>query len=144
VQGGIGVFGSLVRLRIEQVHVVAPQTTSIAGNYVIGGTDLEQSIAPYTSLTLYIESPASRSDQPDLVSGRFTVGPGKFTGCQTCGLFGTVQGETVKLALLETGLETKGWSARDTLDVFNAAVHGDTLIGKFQFRGGPFIYIRER
>jgi hypothetical protein len=144
VQGGIGVFGSLVRLRMEQVHVVAPQTTSIAGNYAIGGSDLERSIAPYLTLTLYIESPSSRSDQPDLVSGRFIVGVGKRTGCGVCGLFGTAQGETVKLALLETGLETKGWSARDTLDVFNATVHGDTLIGKFQFRGGPFIYVRER
>jgi hypothetical protein len=144
VQGGIGVFGSLVRLRLDQVHVVAPQTASIAGNYVIGGTDLERSIAPYLSMTLYIESPASRSDQPDLVSGRFATGVGKFTGCQTCGLFGTVQGGAVKLALLETGVETKGWSARDTLDVFNATVHGDTLIGKYQFRGGPFVYIRQR
>jgi len=144
VQGGIGVFGSLVRLRMQQVHVVAPQTTSIAGNYVIGGTDLERSIAPYLTLTLYIESPSSRSDQPDVVSGRFTTGVGKFTGCQTCGLFGTVKGGAAKLALLETGVETKGWSARDTLDVFDATVHGDTLIGKFQFRGGPFLYVRQR
>ena len=144
VQGGIGVFGSLVRLRMEQVHVVAPQTTSIAGNYVIGGSDLERAIAPYLTLTLYIESPSSRSDQPDLVSGRFIVGVGKRTGCGVCGLFGTVQGGTVSLAMLETGVETKGWSARDTLDVFNATVHGDTLIGKFRFRGGPFLYIRER
>jgi hypothetical protein len=144
VKGGIGVFGSLVRLRTEQVHVVAPQTASIAGDYVVGGTDLERDIAPYVSFTLYVESPAARSDQPDLLSGRFIVGKGKRTGCGVCGLFGTVQSGTVKLALLETGVDTKGWSARDTLDVFNATVHGDTLVGKYQFRGGPFIYVRQR
>jgi hypothetical protein len=145
VQGGIGVFGSLVRLRLDEVHVVAPQTSSIAGEYVVGGTDLEKSIAPYSSLSLYVESPASRSDQPDLLSGRYTIGVGwKFTGCQTCGLFGTVQGSTVTIALLETGLETKGWSARDTADVFTGTITGDTLVGTYRFKGGPFHFVRKR
>jgi hypothetical protein len=145
VQGGIGVFGSLVRLRLDEVHVVAPQTSSIAGEYVVGGTDLEKSIAPYSSLSLYVESPASRSDQPDLLSGRYTIGVGwKFTGCQPCGLFGTVQGSTVPIALLETGLETKGWSARDTADVFTGTITGDTLVGTYRFKGGPFHFVRKR
>ena len=145
VRGGIGVFGSLVRLRMEQVHVIAPQSTSIAGEYVAGGSDLEKSIAPYSSLSLYVESPASRSDQPDLLTGRYTIGVGwKFTGCQTCGLFGTVQGTAVTLALLETGLDTKGWSARDTVDVFTGTVTGDTLVGKYRFKGGPFHFVRRR
>jgi len=145
VQGGIGVFGSLVRLRLDQVHVVAPQSQSIAGEYVVGGPDLERLVAPYSSLSLYVESPASRSDQPDLLSGRYTTGVGwKFTGCQVCGLFGTVQGTTVKIALLETGLDTKGWSARDTVDVFTGTVKGDTLVGSYQFKGGPFHFVRKR
>ena len=145
VQGGIGVFGSLVRLRLDQVHVVAPQTASIAGEYVVGGPDLERLVAPFSSLSLYLESPASRSDQPDLLSGRYTIGVGwKFTGCQVCGLFGTVQGTTVKIALLETGLDTKGWSARDTTDVFTGTVIGDTLVGTYRFKGGPFHFVRKR
>jgi hypothetical protein len=145
VQGGIGVFGSLVRIRLEQVHVVAPQTQSIAGEYVVGGTDLEKAVAPYSSLSLYLESPASRSDQPDLLTGRYTIGVGwKFTGCQTCGLFGTVQGSAVTIALLETGLETKGWSARDTVDLFTGTVKGDTLVGSYRFKGGPFHFVRKR
>jgi hypothetical protein len=145
VQGGIGVFGSLVRIRLDQVHVVAPQTQSIAGEYVVGGTDLEQLIAPYSSLSLYVESPASRSDQPDLLTGRYTIGVGwKFTGCQTCGLFGTVHGTSVTLALLETGLDTKGWSARDTVDLFTGTVKGDTLVGSYRFKGGPFRFVRKR
>ncbi|HEX7980916.1 MAG TPA: DUF4249 family protein [Gemmatimonadaceae bacterium] len=145
VQGGIGVFGSLVRLRLDQVHVVAPQTESIAGEYVVAGTDLEKDVAPYSSLSLYLESPAARSDQPDLLSGRYTIGVGwKFTGCKVCGLFGTVQGTTVRLALLETGIETKGWSARDTADVFIGTVRGDSLVGSYKFRGGPFHFVRQR
>jgi len=145
VKGGIGVFGSLVRLRLDQVHVVAPQSGSISGEYVVGGNDLEKLIAPYSSLSLYLESPASRSDQPDLLSGRYTIGVGwKFTGCQVCGLFGTVQGTTVRIALLETGLDTKGWSARDTTDVFTGTVHGDTLVGSYRFKGGPFHFVRKR
>jgi hypothetical protein len=145
VKGGIGVFGSLVRIRIEEVHVVAPQSQSIAGEYVVGGSDLEKSVAPYSSLSLYVESPASRSDQPDLLTGRYTIGVGwKFTGCQTCGLFGTVQGSAVTIALLETGLETKGWSARDTVDLFTGSVKGDTLVGTYRFKGGPFHFVRKR
>jgi hypothetical protein len=145
VKGGIGVFGSLVRIRLEEVHVVAPQSQSIAGEYVTGGTDLERSVAPYSSLSLYVESPASRSDQPDLLTGRYTIGVGwKFTGCQTCGLFGTVQGSAVTIALLETGLETKGWSARDTVDLFTGTVKGDTLVGTYRFKGGPFHFVRKR
>jgi len=145
VKGGIGVFGSLVRIRLDQVNVVAPQSQSIAGEYVVGGDDLEKLIAPFSSLSLYLESPASRSDQPDLLSGRYTTGVGwKFTGCQVCGLFGTVQGTAVQIALLETGIDTKGWSARDTADVFTGTVRGDTLVGKYRFKGGPFHYVRKR
>jgi len=145
VKGGIGVFGSLVRIRLDQVNVVAPQSQSIAGEYVVGGDDLEKLIAPFSSLSLYLESPASRSDQPDLLSGRYTTGVGwKFTGCQVCGLFGTVQGATVQIALLETGIDTKGWSARDTADVFTGTVRGDTLVGSYKFKGGPFHFVRKR
>jgi len=127
------------------VNVVAPQSQSIAGEYVVGGDDLEKLIAPFSSLSLYLESPASRSDQPDLLSGRYTTGVGwKFTGCQVCGLFGTVQGATVQIALLETGTDTKGWSSRDTADVFTGTVRGDTLVGKYRFKGGPFHYVRKR
>ena len=130
---------------VEQVHVVAPQTQSIAGEYVVGGTDLERAIAPYSSLSLYVESPASRSDQPDLLTGRYTIGVGwKLTGCQTCGLFGTVQGTSVTLALLETGLDTKGLSVRDTVDLFTGTVKGDTLVGSYRFKGGPFHFVRKR
>jgi hypothetical protein len=145
VQGGIGVFGSLVRLQLQTVHVVSPQSESIAGYYVVSGTDILASVAPYSSLSLYLESPAARSDQPDLLSGRYTNGVGwKFTGCQVCGLFGTVQGQTVKLALLETGIDTKGWSARDTVDLFTGTVRGDTIVGSYRGRGGPFSFVRQR
>jgi hypothetical protein len=55
-----------------------------------------------------------------------------------------VQGTAVQIALLETGTDTKGWSSRDTADVFTGTVRGDTLVGKYRFKGGPFHYVRRR
>ena len=55
-----------------------------------------------------------------------------------------MQGNAVTIALLETGLETKGWSARDTVDLFTGTVKGDTLVGTYRFRGGPFHFVRKR
>jgi hypothetical protein len=141
VQGGIGVFGSLVRMRLEQVHVVVPQTGEIAGEWESAGTDIAP---PYNFLSLYVESPAARSDQPDQLSGRYVVAYRKFSGCQTCGLFGTGREGEVKLALLEVGQDSKGWSARDTIDVFTGALRRDTLVGNFQFRGGPYHFVRRQ
>jgi hypothetical protein len=145
VQGGLGVFGSLTRLRLETVHVVASQTDPIAGVYVAGGTPFEQSVAPFTNLTLYLESPSPRSDQPAVLSGRYTWAAGfKFTGCQVCGMFGTLKDGAIRLALLEVGVDAKGWSGRDTTDVFTGTVRGDTLVGVYAFHGGPFHYVKQR
>ena len=58
VQGGLGVFGSLVRLRLENLHIVAPQDDRESGTFHLIGTPAEQVGAPYLTLELYVESQA--------------------------------------------------------------------------------------
>src|SRR5919106_1396832 len=47
VRGGIGVFGSLVRLRFLDFRVVAPQPEPAAGVFRFDGTQFERSVTPY-------------------------------------------------------------------------------------------------
>lgn len=137
VVGGWGVFGSLVRLRFDSVLVTAPQTRPIEGHFQFAGTAIEAQALRYSSFDLYVESPASRSGQSDALSGRYAAVPRiDYFGCRTCGLFGTVRGNTVEIALL------KDWSGADTVEVFDAQLRGDTLVGTYRFGGGPFHYVR--
>jgi len=139
VSGGLGVFGSLVRLRLIDLRVVAPQSEPAAGRFRFVGTDVEKSGTLYPSLELYVESAAARSDQGDALSGSYgrrrTLGE---TGCTTCGLLGTVQSGQVELQML------RAWSARDTADTFVGELRGDTLVGTYRFGGGLARYVRER
>ena len=56
VQGGFGLFGSLVRLRFE-LRVVAPQPEPAAGVFRFNGPPEQRATTPYLSLELYVESP---------------------------------------------------------------------------------------
>jgi hypothetical protein len=138
VQGGLGVFGSLVRLHYEDLDVRAPQTEPIAGTYRLVGTFEEQSSAPFLGLTLYVESAASRAGQPDALSGRYDVrGYLGYTGCLVCGLLGTIKDNKVVLSMLTA------WSARDTTDVFTGELHGDTLVGSYRGFGGIPHFVKQ-
>ena len=138
VEGGLGVFGALVRLRLQEVRVVTPQSEPIAGLFRVIGTPLEVSTTPYLSLELYVESKASRSGQSDALSGRYEVRPrfGYF-GCLTCGLLGSVDDNRVQLAML------RDWTARDTVEVFTGELRGDTIIGSYRGFGGPVRFLRQ-
>jgi hypothetical protein len=139
VQGGFGVFGALVRLRFEDFEVVTRQVEPIAGTYRFVGTELEHLTAPYSEIQLYVESPTARSDQADALSGRYIVVPRfGYTGCYTCGLLGTVREGHVQLGLLS------GWSARDTTEVFNGELRGDTLVGSYRGFGGIAHFVKQR
>jgi hypothetical protein len=139
VTGGIGVFGSLVRLRFEEFDVVVPQVEPEAGSFVFAGTPEQQASTPYLSLELYVESRASRDDQADALSGRSVKRPSfPPVGCQTCGLLGSSQGNIVRLAFLS------GWSAQDTADVFTGELRGDTLVGSYRTAGGNVRFVRQR
>ena len=139
VEGGYGVFGALVRLRFEDLHVVAPQTEPATGTFRFAGPPEQAAATPYLSLELYLESRAARGDQADALSGRIHVRPRfGYTGCLTCGVLGTVKNGRVELGLLS------GWSAKDTAEVFTGEVRGDTIVGSYRIAGGVVRFARER
>lgn len=138
VEGGLGLFGSLVRLHTQELRVVASQTEAIAGFFQAAGTPEELVGAPYLSLELYVESRASRADQADALSGRYTVRPRfGYNGCLTCGLLGAVRGNQVQLSML------RDWTARDTVQIFEGELRGDTIVGFYRGFGGPFRFLRQ-
>ncbi len=138
VSGGIGVFGSLVRLRFDDLHVVAPQPEPVAGLFRVAGTPIEVQSAPYLSLELYVESAAARGDQGDALSGRCMQRPRIGGGDPMKGCLGTARNGQIELALLG------GWSARDTIEMFVGELRGDTVVGEFRFNGGRAVFVRER
>ena len=139
VRGGIGVFGSLVRLRFQNVQVVAPQPEPAAGAFRFVGTPLEQGSTRYLSLELYVESRAARAGQPDQLSGRAVkrLGIGE-PGCGLCGVLGSARDGRVELAFL------REWYANDTVEVFTGELRGDTLVGTYRGFGGNIRFVRER
>jgi hypothetical protein len=139
VEGGIGLFGSLVRLRFEELSVVAPQTEQVAGTFPFEGTPLDRSVTPYLNLEIYVESRAARTDQSDALSGRYVRrGFLGMTGCVVCGLLGTVKNGEIELAFL------RAWSATDTVEVFNGEIRGDTIVGKYRGLGLTARFVKQR
>jgi hypothetical protein len=139
VTGGIGVFGSLVRLRFHDFRVVAPQPEPEAGVFRFFGTPSEQISTPYLSLELYVESRAARGDQADALSGRYqrrpTIGQ---TGCTVCGLLGAARNGRVELAFL------RDWYAQDTVEIFTGEIRGDTIVGSYRLAGGVVHFVKQR
>jgi hypothetical protein len=139
VSGGLGVFGALVRLRLIDLNVVAPQTEPVAGSFRVIGTPEELSTTPYLALELYVESAAARRDQSDALSGRATRRKSIFdTGCSLCGVLGAMQDGHVELQILSA------WSARDTMETFVGELRGDTLVGKYRGLGSTARFLRQR
>lgn len=137
VSGGIGVFGSLVRLRFEELHVVTPQTEPEAGMFEFAGTPAEQATTPYLRLELYVEARSPRDDQSDALSGRYVKRPTfPSIGCDTCGLLGAARGTEITLQFLNE------WSARDTVETFIGELRGDTLLGRYRIAGGNVRFVR--
>ena len=130
VEGGLGVFGGLVRLRFTDFHVVAPQAEPFTGTFELVGTQETFETAPFLGMDLYLESRAARGDQADAVSGRIRArGRFGYSGCLTCGVLGTRRGTQVKLSILQ------GWFASDTMDVFTGEIRGDTIVGSYRGYG---------
>ena len=103
------------------------------------GSPLENLTTPYSEIRLYMESPTARADQADALSGRYVVVPRfGYAGCLVCGLLGTVRDGKVQLGLLSA------WSARDTTEVFNGELRGDTLVGSYRGFGGIVHFVKQR
>ena len=139
VRGGIGVFGSLVRLRFQELRVIAPQTEPVAGLFRFVGTPEQQGTTPYLSLELYVESRAGRADKGDALSGRFERRP-TFTlpNDPIDGLLGTIRNGRIELAFL------RNWSSTDTVEVFTGEIRGDTISGSYRGFGGFARFVKQR
>jgi hypothetical protein len=138
VTGGIGLFGSLVRLRFERFEVEMPQTEPVAGTFLFSGTSAEAASTLLLALELYVESPAARADQWDALSGRYERRPSLgYSGEITNGLLGNYRDGKIQLGLL------RGWSGKDTVDVFTGELRGDTIVGSYRFYGGPVHFVRQ-
>ncbi len=132
ITGGIGVFGSAVRLHQQMLHVTAPRTRPVEGRYTYHGTALDQQSSIARVVDLYVESPATGSDQPDAISGRYTTVSGVAGG-----VMGTFRNGELRIAFL------RGIERRDTLDVFTGTLRGDTLDGKYRNYGVSARFVRE-
>jgi hypothetical protein len=139
VEGGLGLFGSLVRLRFDSLQVVAAQTDPVSGIFDFVGTPAEHVSTPYLTLEVYVESKAARSDQSDVLSGRYArqlrLGD---VGCAECGLLGSRKGRNVQLVFLTD------WFASDTAEILDGELHGDTIVGRYHAHGGIGRFVRRR
>jgi hypothetical protein len=135
VKGGLGVFGSVVTIARRTLNVVASPREPIEGTfdlllgslgYYYGG------VGDARVLSLYVESPAARSDQLTALTAGYRTNGG-FMG----GAVGTLSKNQLKVAFLSNQ------QLRDTIDVFTAELRGDTLDGTFS-KGAPAKYVRRR
>jgi hypothetical protein len=137
VSGGIGVFGSLVRLRFQDFQVVAPQPEAAAGMFRFVGTVAERMSTPILSLELYVESSSARADQADALSGRYEKRLIIGESDPIRGLLGTARNGRIELAFL------RRWSARDTTDILVGEIRGDTIVGDYRGAGGPVHFVKQ-
>lgn len=135
VTGGLGVFGSVITVSRRTVNVVAPAEEPIEGTFDLQFSPLGYfygGVGDARTLTLYVESPATRHDQLDAVTAAYRRNGGSVDGA-----IGTWSGNQLKLAFLSNQLIS------DTVDVFVGDLRGDTLDGKFS-KGAPAKYVRRR
>jgi hypothetical protein len=132
VQGGLGVFGSLVRIGLHGLQVVVPQEENLAGSFHFLGTAFEEEGAPARTLVIYTESKARREGQAHTLSGSFEGRP-----FGSGGFVGEMNGSRVGISLLSNQL------IDDTLNAFVGELRGDTLDGRWT-SGAPATFVRRR
>ena len=129
INGGLGLFGSLVTLTNGTLTVVADQTEPIEGRFRIQAP--VDSAIPVSSFNLYIESPAINGNAPAALSGRYiTTGANPHVD----GLIGKMKGNDVSLAFLTNQ------SASDTIAVFVGQLSNGVLKGQFAVSGVAATY----
>ena len=132
VNGGLGLFGSIIALSSGTLTVTADQTVPIEGRYRVTSAVTDPTTP--VSITLYVESPAAKSGVPAALSGRYvTGGP---TG-RADGILGKLNGTSVSFALLANQLEG------DTVDVFTAVFDGKMITGTYEKRGGAVVFTKQ-
>jgi hypothetical protein len=125
INGGLGMFGSMVSLNTGTLTITADQTEPIEGRFRLTPTTNDQNTP--TVLSLYVESKGARDDLPSSLTGRYTLGSSTTRGD---GIIGKFTGTTVSLALLANQL------SGDTVDVFLGELEGDTIRGSYTRKPG--------
>lgn len=132
INGGLGLFGSIVLLSSGTLTVTADQTEPIEGRYRVTSPVTDPTTP--VSITLYVESPAAKNGVPAALSGRYvTGGP---TG-RADGILGKLNGTSVSFALLANQL------AGDTVDVFTGTFNGTTITGTYEKRSGTVVFAKQ-
>ena len=131
ISGGIGLFGAFVTLNSGTLTVIADRTGPIEGRYRLSTVLSSGAPAPTPDMTLYLESPAARSELPNALSGRYTATNGRVDG-----VIGEQFGSNLTLFLLVNQLQGNHF------DRFDGVLHGDTLTGTFLKAGGTAVYLR--
>lgn len=131
VTNGLGLFGSMVPLTSGTLTVTADQTEPVEGRFRLQGID---ATAPATQFVLYIESKATRTGQPDALSGRYNTNT---PTTKSDGVIGEQSGQTITLALLNN--QRSG----DTVDVFTGTLNGGALTGTYRKHGGTAVFLKQ-
>jgi hypothetical protein len=133
IEGGTGLFGSLVSLNNGTLTVIADQTEPSEGRFRLLTLPDQITNTFASQFVLYVESKPAREDLPTALSGRYTTSP---PNVRADGIIGTQIGSTVTLALVNNQLV---W---DTLEVFTGQLRGDTLSGGYRKSGGAAVFVR--
>ena len=126
IDGGIGLFGSLVTMTSGTVSVVADRSGAPEGRYRLL-TALSAGASTLTAdMTVYVESPAAGAGLPTALSGRYTA----LAGGRIDGILGQQQDGVITLSFLNNQLSGR------RIDTFVGTLHGDTLVGSFERSSG--------
>jgi hypothetical protein len=132
VNGGLGLFGSIVNLNTGTITVVADQTEPIEGRFRLVPATSNPNLP--TQLMLYVESPAAKPELPAALSGQYGIGT---SATQVYGLIGRMLGSEVTLTL-----GGPSQLAGDTIEVWQGVLKGDTLRGSYRTSGIAAVFVK--
>jgi hypothetical protein len=139
IAGGYGVFGAGAPVLERTLRVNAPFTRPAEGEYRYYGTVADSLITLITRLTLHVESPSSKADAVEGLSGTYRARPRALAPFyfDTAGAFvGKKWRDSIEVAFLSQQRMT------DTMEVFRARVVGDTIIGRYRQRLGTWRFVK--
>lgn len=151
IEGGIGVFGVAGTLLRRESRVTAAFSHPLEGRYAFAGPANQLDKTVLRELTLHVAG----AGVSDALSGRFHANqqcpplqppplitgpcPPWFQRSDTLGAFvGRRWKDTVEVTILSQQ------SIVDTIDVLRARIRGDTLVGRYRFRGDSTRLVRAR
>ena len=122
IDGGLGLFGSMVTMTSGTLTVIADRSTAPEGRYRFIASRSTGATPLTTDMTVYVESPAAGPNLPVALSGRYT----RTSNGTTDGILGQQLDGVITLSLLNNQQSGR------KVDTFIGRMQGDTLIGTFQ------------